>query len=341
MEYSFAYRRYHLPFRSPLRTAHGLWSAREGILLRLEARDGAVSYGEAAPIPWFGTETVDEVEEACRKLGEVVDDTLLDTVPGKLGCLRSAFASARTELAEPRDMTSRQVASLLPAGKAALDLIESQAEVGFRVFKWKVGAANAMDELGLLDDICAKLPDGARLRLDANGAWDRRTAERWLERCAERPVEYVEQPCFADASQGTALQNKTEDLLMGLANDYPTPLALDESLIRLGDITRWIDAGWSGFYVLKPSLLENAQAAQVKLAKAHAKVVFSSALETAIGAKAALQLAFSWTGHAYALGFGVWPLFHDPRMNGPGTAPFMRWHDVERLNEEATWNALP
>src|SRR5690606_26683174 len=142
-----------------------------------------------------------------------------------LGCLRFALSSALAEVrsqtnqraaargevqAMPatRDRPALAVAALLPAGRAALAQIAPKAELGFRVFKWKVGVAELADELALLDDVCAALPSGAQLRLDANGGWDRRQAERWLERCAERPIEYVEQPCFADATQGETAQRR-------------------------------------------------------------------------------------------------------------------------------------
>ena len=101
--------------------------------------------------------------------------------------------------------------------------------MGFRIFKWKVGVGDVAEELPLLDEVCAVLPSGAKLRLDANGAWDRRKAERWLERCADRPVEFVEQPVATDA-------RGADDLLRGLAEDFPTPIALDESIAGEGDI---------------------------------------------------------------------------------------------------------
>lgn len=47
-------RPYRLPFRTPLRTAHGPWTEREGILLRIVAADGRVGYGEIAPIEALG-----------------------------------------------------------------------------------------------------------------------------------------------------------------------------------------------------------------------------------------------------------------------------------------------
>jgi o-succinylbenzoate synthase len=352
MRYRFQFRRYRLPFRGAVRTAHGVWADREGVIVRLtpqedgkqgtgDRRQGGAGYGEAAPIPHFGMESVDEVEAACRDIGEWVEDARLEAVPVRLATLRNAIAACFAEASQAKAAQSALgVAALLPAGKAALGLIEPRAEIGFRVFKWKVGVGDMADELALLDDVCAALPNGGKLRLDANGAWDRRKAERWLERCAERPVEFVEQPCFAEASQGAAQRKRVEEVLLGLAGDWPTPIALDESLVGEGDVERWIGAGWPGVFVVKPSLFGNVAGAMARLAKTRAHVVFSSALETAVGARAALRMAFEWPGEARALGFGVWPLFADARFDGPQAAPFLRPEDVERINVEAGWNAL-
>ena len=226
------------------------------------------------------------------------------------------------------------LAALLPAGPASLGAAPVRADAGFRTFKWKVGAGDIDEELGVFDDLCGLLPQGSRIRLDANGAWDRRRAERWLERCAERPVEYVEQPSFGGSGSGE------EDLLWGLAADYPTPIALDESLVGDADVERWLGDGWPGVYVVKPSLFADAPAVLARLAGAKAAVVFSSAFETAVGARHALELAFSWTGEGRAIGFGVWPLFEDARFDGPAAAPFIRWTDVQSINPEAAWSAL-
>lgn len=340
MTHRLSYRRYALPFRGPVRTAHGLWPVREGMLVRLESSEGRIGYGEAAPLPWAAGETVDAIEATCRTLGEEVDTAALAAVPPEQGCLRSALQAASGQLPEVPATTARPVAALLPAGRAALPLLGPKAEAGFRVFKWKVGVGEVQEELGWLDELCARLPTGGKLRLDANGAWDRRTAERWLDRCAERPVEFVEQPCFAAATEGAAAQQKIEDMLLGLAGDFPTPLALDESIQTDHDLTRWQGSGWPGFYVLKPGLMGDMAGGLAGLRKAGARVVFSSALETAVGARAALHRAFAWDGEVFALGFGVWPLFTEPALNGPTATPFMRWADVTALDPEAAWNAL-
>ena len=87
MQFEFQFHRYRLPLRVSVRTAHGPWAERDGVMVRLaEDSSGAVGYGEAAVIPWFGTETADEAEAACRELGEKVDDAH----PPRGGNLRQA-----------------------------------------------------------------------------------------------------------------------------------------------------------------------------------------------------------------------------------------------------------
>src|SRR5688500_12244733 len=98
MRYRFQFRRYRLPFRTVVRTAHGPWGEREGVIVRIEDEGGCVGFGEAAPIPWFGTESVDELEAGCRELGEWVERETLDAVPQRLGCLRNGLSVARADL---------------------------------------------------------------------------------------------------------------------------------------------------------------------------------------------------------------------------------------------------
>jgi len=309
-----------------------MWPAREGLYVRMERPDGSARCGEASPIPSLGAESVDEGEVFCRTLGDRVDSQLLSRVPGNLGSLRNALAWAMGGAADPPRHRSMGVAALLPAGLAALEEAPLKAEAGFRVFKWKVGMGSADDEMAILDDLIGALPAASRVRLDANGAWNLRTAERWLKCAADRPIEFVEQPVAPD-SKGA------DDQLLGLSADYPVPIALDESIRCDADVVRWLEAGWAGYFVIKPALLGDVRGVLGKLASAKARVVFSSSLETGIGAQAALRVAFAWPGETPALGFGVWPLFADPGFDGPSSVPFIRIEDVDRIDPEALWNA--
>lgn len=332
MDFRLEFRRYSLPFRAPVRTAHGSWPIREGLYVRIERKDGSAGYGEASPVPSFGSESAGEAEAFCRSLGGRLSREVLQRVPEGLCSLRNALACAISGPAAAPRHRSLGVAALLPAGRAALAEAPRRADAGFRVVKWKVGVGAAGDEMAILDDLIGELPSGSKVRLDANGAWSQRIAERWLRHAADRPVEFVEQPLAAD-SKGA------EERLRGLAADYPVPLALDESIAGDADVARWLASGWSGYFVIKPALLGDVSGVLGRLAAAGANVVFSSALETGIGAQASLRSAFAWPGKVSALGFGVWPLFENPAFDGPAAAPFVRIEDVDRIDPEALWNA--
>jgi O-succinylbenzoate synthase len=334
MELGLSYRRYRLRLRHTVRTATAAWTEREGLYVRVERQDGSVGYAEAAPIPSFGTESVDEAEEALARLGDRLDPEAIAGIPDSLPTLRQALLTSVHGRSEPALHRSLPVAALLPAGRAALGAAPALAEVGFRTFKWKVGVGAPDDERAIMDDLIGVLPGGSLLRLDANGAWDVRTAGRWLDHVSDRPVEFVEQPIAAD-SRGIV------DTLLGLASDTPVPIALDESVTRDQDVGRWLDAGWRGAFILKTSLLADPKSVIRRLAAAGSRVVFSSALETALGAEHALRYAFAWPGSVTALGFGVWPLFENAAFDGPAAAPFLRSEDAERIDPEALWNALP
>jgi len=343
MSYLFAYKRYRLPLRQPLRTAHGSWAEREGILLRLEDESGRVGFGEIAPLPWFGTETMAQAEEICRKFGSSVEDAVLDAVPMQFGCVRFALAQARAEFVgrglrtPPRGeagfgnpaLHRLPVAALLPAGREALAVLPAKLEAGYLTFKWKVGVGAVDDEIGLLDDLLAALPAYTKLRLDANGAWDRRSAAKWLARCAERPVELVEQP----------VQPEDEATLLGLAADFPVTLALDESVTGLAAAQRWQGLGWPGVFVIKPALAGPLDEMAAWITTTQADVVLSSAIETALGRAAILRLALTQPLTKRALGFGIGDIFGDRRWDGPFLGPVLDRSWVDAVNPVKMWDA--
>ncbi len=347
MRHLFSYRHYRLPLRVPLRTAHGLWAEREGILLRVEDVRGRLGFGEIAPIPWFGTETLAEAEEICAKWGDRVDESALADVPERMGCVRFALAEALRALGTdpddgptgdkveggPLESTGWRVplTALLPAGRGAVTMLMERLEAGWLSFKWKVGVGDLDQELGMLDELIERLPAYAKLRLDANGAWTRRQATRWLERCAERPVEFVEQPVAPGDGDG----------LLGLALDYPVKLALDESVVRLSQAREWQARGWPGVFVIKPALA----GPMAELADWHAgtspDVVLSSAIETALGRAQILRFA---AGHLRGMlkrspGFGVGDLFGDRRWDGPAAGPMLDAAWNGGVDPEALWRS--
>ncbi|HEY4302112.1 MAG TPA: o-succinylbenzoate synthase [Candidatus Didemnitutus sp.] len=328
MEYRLARKSYRLPMRHALRTAHGSWSKREGILVRLESPSGVTGFGEAAPIPWFGTETLAEADARLAGLGDRPAADLLQAVPARFGCVRFALACALAPVTMPPGR--RPVTALLPAGRAAIEMLPDRLADGFLSFKWKVGVEAPADEMAMLDDLLAALPAYARLRVDANGAWDRRTAARWLDRGAGRPVEFFEQP----------LSPEDVDGLLGLAADYPVTLALDESVATLAAAREWQERGWRGIFVIKPALAGPPDEITEWVARSGADVVISSSIETAVGRTALVRLACDEKVTRRAAGLGVGPIFVDEGWNGPAMAPLLDATWINAVSPEALWNAL-
>lgn len=327
------FRRYRLPFRRPVLTARGAWTEREGFVVRLEDADtGAVGWGEVAPIPHFGTETVEAAGAALARLAAEPTRESLAAVGAELPCTQFALAEARAGLCGPPPLPVRRlpVTALLPAGRAALGVVAARADEGYVNYKWKVGVEPAAAELALLDRVTDRLPAGAKLRLDANGAWDAPTAERWLAACAGRPIEFIEQP----------FPPGRETAMFALERRFPVRFALDESIARLADLHRWLEFGWPGFYVVKPALCGPTGALRRALADFEVEAVFSSAFETTVGLRSALHLAFGANQDERAVGFGTIGAFADDAFNPPTPGPFVSTEWVSRLDPAEVWARL-
>jgi O-succinylbenzoate synthase len=143
-------------------------------------------------------------------------------------------------------------------------------------------------------------------------------------------VEFVEQP-VAPAE---------EDLLLGLAQDFPVKLALDESVLRLAEARRWQALGWPGVFVIKPALAGPLSELTSWITATKADVVISSAIETALGRAAVLRAALGGGLTQRALGFGTGEVFGDRRWDGPMIGPLADASCIAANPGEALWNAL-
>jgi O-succinylbenzoate synthase len=184
---------------------------------------------------------------------------------------------------------------LLPAGAAVLPALEEALATKAQTLKWKVGAGHDALERQMLEVVLERLPEGARLRLDANGGWDRATAAAWAERLAGEPrLEWLEQPLADDDLEG----------LEALAARLP--VALDESLWR----HPWLRQRWSGWQVRRPALEGDPRPLLAALAAGRAGWMVSTAFETGVGRRLVEHAAaLQWRG---------------PTPTAPGLAPQWR-----------------
>ena len=195
--YQFTYSVYERPFRQPLQTSHGNWEIRAGIIIHLIDDLGKSHAGEIAPIPWFGSESIEQAIEWCQQIGDNITIDRIQLIPDTLPACQFGFGSAIT--AFNADLESApcplEICALLPTGATVIDAWQTLWERGYRTFKWKIGVAPIAEELKIWQDLIVALPVATKLRLDANGGLTYAEATQWLEICSREPrIEFIEQP---------------------------------------------------------------------------------------------------------------------------------------------------
>jgi O-succinylbenzoate synthase len=298
----FAFRPYRRYFCQPLQTSHGLWKVREGILLRLRDQTGNLCYGEIAPIPWFGTETLNQALEFCQQLPQKLTQAEIAQIPDRLPSCQFGFESAWLQGQMPTNHGPLNVSGLLPSGADALSAWRSLWQQGYRTFKWKIGITETQAELAWLQQLAADLPTTAKLRLDANGGLTQTTAVQWLQQCDQIPiVEYLEQP----------LAPNRFTQMLELSHAFRTAIALDESVATLTDLQSCYAQGWRGGYVIKPAIAGFPSRLKQFCQTHKIDAVFSSVFETAIARQAGLALATKLSSPQRAIGYGTTHWFQD------------------------------
>jgi len=327
---SFEFRMYRRPFRQTIKTRHGLWKYREGIVLRLSDETGHVGFGEVAPLPWFGTETQAQALTFCQRLPQMLSaDNVFSILPTLPAC-QFGFEIALDNLLVGSSCATRSpepdaahYSALLPSGQAALSAWSALWAVGHRTFKWKIGILPVSTELAWLSKLMDRLPLGAKLRLDANGGLDELAAHHWMDQCDRlgRRIEFIEQPLPPDRF----------DDLMKLAYRYKTAIALDESVTTLEQLKTHYFRGWRGIYIVKAAILGSPNRLRQFCQDYPIDVVVSSVFETDIGRQALIDIAADLQQ--------ILP--HGPqRVLGMGTQQWLPNDGLDDPDWEALWQRL-
>jgi O-succinylbenzoate synthase len=328
-----AWRPFELQLPQPLATARGTIRRKRGWLLRLEGTDGAVGWGEVAPLDG----ELAPLRAALAELGSAAgpgapwleraaleERLMAGGWPGSLAFALGAALAELDGLPRGRWLPAPASAVLLPAGAAALTALRqwraaagpsgTQGPAPLRcppTFKWKVAVVPDREERALLEQLLEVLSVDGRLRLDANGGWDRPTAWQWAERLAAEPrLAWLEQPLAPGDHAG----------LCELADRVP--VALDESL----QVDPALAASWSGWQVRRPSQEGDPRPLLAALEAGRPRLMLSTAFETGIGRR--------WLQHLAAL------QAEGPTPAAPGLAP--GWQPCGGLasaDPEAVWEA--
>ena len=279
MKLRFDHLPYRRKFRQPLATAHGEWRYRDGIIVRLQDADGRIGFGEIAPVPGFGTETLAEALAWCAQ--EPTEFRERSIPPNNLPCCGFALWSAKAQIAEEPQARSFSVAALVQTPE---ELKEKQS-AGSSTFKLKIGVRGFEKETPTVEACLSMLRSGEQLRLDANGGLSEPEFSAWLELLEGQPIEFLEQP----------LAVGFENRILEMVEPFSTLIALDESVAGGDSITQW--STWPGPMVIKPSLLGAPPKKLPRFA------LGSSVFETSFGMEAALQYLCRHQKADQAIGF--------------------------------------
>ena len=168
--------------------------------------------------------------------------------------------------------------------------IKEKLKAGFTTIKLKIGAIDFELELSLLKSIRSEFSSKEiELRVDANGAFNPKGALEKLKRLSEFEMHSIEQPIKQGQPQEMAK----------LCKLTPLPIALDEELIGVFDVTKKEELLLiikPQFIILKPSLVGGFKGSNEWIGLANKNNIdwwITSALESNVGLNAITQFTHS------------------------------------------------
>jgi muconate cycloisomerase len=246
-----------LPLANPIKLSDMEIATSENVLVRLEADDGLVGWGEAPTAPTMTGETAARLVAAIDYLapaivGRAFDDpaALVEAMDGRLygnESAKSAIEVAMYDLAgkasgvplvEMLGGARRQripVLWMLGKGEAEADIDDGQRkmQLGFKSFKIKVGVNPVAPDAERTCLIRDALGDMVMLSADANQAWTVPEALDFVDRARDARLDFLEQPVHGTDLAGMAR----------IASASQTPLGADEGLHGIADIEHHLAAG--------------------------------------------------------------------------------------------------
>ena len=280
-------------FSPALRTGAGLLSERSGWILR-ETREGGVFFGEVSPFPGLN-ELPLGWEEKIREWKVSGDRSAL----GEEGAL--GFASWCLQQSIPFRFQV-QSAGLLQGNSLLPEKFDANS-----TWKVKIGMEDEQREREKLEVLLRRAEPGVRFRMDANQKLDVNGTARWLNWMQGRPmVEFLEQP----------LPVGQEGFLMKEFGEDSVRLALDESVRDARSLKQFMEMGWAGIFVVKPSLFGNLDALYSLKEDFCPRIVVSSAFESGVGYAFVAKVASDLGSSQFAHGLGTRGCFQPDDLDG-------------------------
>ncbi|WP_372637984.1 o-succinylbenzoate synthase [Fodinibius sp.] len=309
---------YQLPFKKPLESSNYVYAQREGVIFAVSG-PGGPCYGEAAPLPGFSSETLEDVttqikthlEDWSTLLGSdhpiqelqahFLAETTLPALQFALDGLAYQVAAqkARQSLIsflfkDPAPVIAVNGLLSLACPDDPVSTAQKLRSRGFRTLKCKVGIDWPCEQ-NMLRRIRGRFSD-LRIRLDANRAWTTDEAITNLSSIEALDIEYCEEP----------LSHPTPEKWDELDRNTTVPLALDESINKN---EQWESLlRYCSVLIIKPMVIGSFSrlfAIRQKALQFNCSLIFTSALESSIGRTLTAVLASGMGSADYAHGLNT------------------------------------
>lgn len=298
------YQKYTLQFKQASGTSRGILRTKETYFLKIIDED-KIGIGECAVFKGLSYDDVPNYEQKlhwlCNNINENCNFLLqeLTEFPSIQFGLEQAILSLKSvnlfelfpsKFTESKDAISINGLIWMGTESFMKQQIKDKLKSGFTVIKMKIGAIDFKTEIALLKNIRKEYSlKEIGLRVDANGAFSPKNALEKLKILSELEIHSIEQP----------IKQGQFDEMAALCEKTPIPIALDEELIGVFDVTKrqeMLQIIKPQYIILKPSLVGGFKSSEEWIKLAENQQIgwwITSALESNVGLNAIAQWTYN------------------------------------------------
>ena len=254
-------------FDIPHRFSSEIWEIRESVVLREEINSQSFVYGEIAPVPGFPNQpTIERVLHEAEIWKSHAQLPEVSALLPALSCMKSEIWK------EPKHENIKHFLGSL--------LFNPTTSEDHHCVKRKIGIMPVKEEVNIVKQWLSRLEPNCHVRLDANGSLTIEEMKLWVDALAnENRIQFLEQPLCDDL----------RDELFAFVKNSPIPLAIDETIVALGNPYVALENGWTGQFVIKPTLLNDWNASLDFVKEYPTKAILSTAFESPFGYEALIR----------------------------------------------------
>ncbi len=293
---------YEIPLKTKVFIRGVSYATKKGLIIGIEDKDGNKSWGEISLLP----PTEERIKNCVRWFEENyncilgnVDVSSYEIPPEVKFSLINAIEEIDSEKRNNDEITIKTNALLAGDYNVIIKEAKMKNEVGYSLFKIKLGAYSVAESVDLITQIREIIGREKYIVLDLNCKWELSKTLELEERILSKNILYIEDPV------------RELDELPDYFKLSPIKAGMDEFLEN-GDLQ--IENIFEEFsekivFVIKPSVLYGTEIWDKVVNNKLCKKVFTSAWETGVGLRGVLKEVFKYIANVDFVGLDTYSFF--------------------------------